>query len=86
MSDHFHKEVRRSFIEKVNDAMEKFAGAGMLQFTHQACSHYPLSQSAVSHQFSPAHIWLGVSVEDAKNAVSHLKATPASVKFVRLSR
>jgi protein gp37 len=33
---------------------------------------------------APAHIWLGVSVEDAKNAVriKHLQAAPASVKFV----
>jgi protein gp37 len=33
---------------------------------------------------APSHIWLGVSVEDAKNAVriKHLKAARASVKFV----
>ena len=33
---------------------------------------------------TPSHIWLGVSVEDAKNAVriKHLKAARASVKFV----
>jgi len=33
---------------------------------------------------APSHIWLGVSVEDAKNAVrlKHLSAAQASVKFV----
>lgn len=33
---------------------------------------------------APPHIWLGVSVEDAKNAVrlKHLQASQASVKFV----
>jgi protein gp37 len=33
---------------------------------------------------APSHIWLGVSVEDAKNAVrlKHLGAAQASVKFV----
>jgi protein gp37 len=33
---------------------------------------------------APSHIWLGVSIEDAKNTVrlTHLKAARASVKFV----
>jgi protein gp37 len=33
---------------------------------------------------APSHIWLGVSVEDAKNAVrlKHLRAAQASIKFV----
>ena len=36
------------------------------------------------NSLAPSHIWLGVSVEDAKNAVriKHLKAARASVKFV----
>jgi protein gp37 len=34
--------------------------------------------------WAPAHIWLGVSVEDKRNAVrlKHLKVAQASVKFV----
>jgi protein gp37 len=33
---------------------------------------------------APAHIWLGVSIEDEQNTVrlKHLKEAPASVKFV----
>jgi protein gp37 len=33
---------------------------------------------------APSHIWLGVSVEDAQNAVrvEHLRASQASVKFI----
>lgn len=33
---------------------------------------------------SPEHIWLGVSVEDAKGAarVEHLRAAPAAVRFL----
>ena len=34
---------------------------------------------------APAHIWLGVSVEDRQNAVriKHLRTTRAAVKFIR---
>jgi protein gp37 len=48
-----------------------------LTLTRYLNRRYPTS-------LAPSHIWLGVSVEDAKNAVriKHLKAARASVKFV----
>ena len=84
MSDLFHKEVPRWFIDQVFNTMEE-ANWHTFQvltkrsslLTRYLARRYPTS-------LAPAHIWLGVSVEDAQNAVriKHLKAARASVKFV----
>ena len=41
-------------------------------------------ETRYSESLAPSHIWLGVSVEDARNAVrlKHLKRARAAVKFV----
>lgn len=84
MSDLFHKEVPRSFIDQVFNTMEE-ANWHTYQvltkrsslLTRYLARRYPTS-------LAPPHIWLGVSVEDAQNTVriKHLKAARASVKFV----
>ncbi len=84
MSDLFHKEVPRFFIDRVFDTMEK-ANWHTFQVLTKRSS---LLTRYLNHRYltaaAPSHIWLGVSVEDAKNAVriKHLKAARASVKFV----
>jgi protein gp37 len=84
MSDLFHKNVPRPFIDKVFDTMEKADWHTFQVLTKRSSlltrylsQRYPTSQA-------PSHIWLGVSVEDAKNAVriKHLKAARATVKFI----
>jgi protein gp37 len=84
MSDLFHKEVPRDFIDKVFDTMEKASWHTFQVLTKRSslltrylAQRYPAS-------FAPSHIWLGVSVEDAQNAVriKHLKSARATVKFV----
>lgn len=84
MSDLFHKDVPRAFIDQVFDTME-LANWHTFQvltkrsslLTRYLTRRYPTS-------LAPAHIWLGVSVEDAQNTVriKHLKTARASVKFV----
>jgi len=84
MSDLFHKEVPRSFIDQVFDTMEKATWHTFQVLTKRSslltrylARRYPTS-------LAPSHIWLGVSVEDAQNAIriKHLRAARASVKFI----
>jgi protein gp37 len=84
MSDLFHKEVPRTFIDQVFDTMEKATWHTFQVLTKRSslltrylAGRYPTS-------FAPSHIWLGVSVEDAQNTarIKHLRAARASVKFI----
>jgi protein gp37 len=84
MSDLFHKEVPRSFIDKVFDTMEKANWHTFQVLTKRSSLLTRYLNRRYPTSLAPSHIWLGVSVEDAKNAVriKHLKAARASVKFV----
>jgi protein gp37 len=84
MSDLFHKEIPRSFIDSVFDTMEAATWHTFQVLTKRS----PLLSRYLKHRYgdalAPPHIWLGVSVEDAKNTVrlKHLRDARASVKFV----
>jgi protein gp37 len=84
MSDLFHKEVPRPFIDKVFDTMEKANWHTFQVLTKRSSLLTRYLNQRYATSLAPSHIWLGVSVEDAKNAVriKHLKAARASVKFV----
>jgi protein gp37 len=84
MSDLFHKEVPRIFIDKVFDTMEKANWHTFQVLTKRSSLLTRYLNNRYRSNLAPSHIWLGVSVEDAKNAVriKHLKAARASVKFV----
>ena len=84
MSDLFHKEVPRAFIDQVFDTMEEATWHTFQVLTKRSsllarylAGRYPTS-------LAPSHIWLGVSVENAQNAVriKHLRSARACVKFV----
>lgn len=84
MSDLFHKEVPRPFIDKVFDTMEVADWHTFQVLTKRSSLLTRYLKHRYGNTFAPAHIWLGVSVEDAKNAVrlKHLRAAQATVKFV----
>ena len=84
MSDLFHKDVPRSFIDKVFDTMEKANWHTFQVLTKRSSLLTRYLEQRYPTSLAPSHIWLGVSVEDGKNAVriKHLKAARASVKFV----
>ena len=84
MSDLFHKEVPRSFIDKVFDTMEKANWHTFQVLTKRSSLLTRYLNQRYRTSLAPSHIWLGVSVEDAKNAVriKHLKDARASMKFV----
>ena len=84
MSDLFHKNVDRKFIDEVFDAME-FADWHVYQILTKrsslmrtyVCKRYGLSKV-------PNHIWFGVSVEDTvrKRRIEHLRQINSNARFI----
>lgn len=84
MSDLFHKEVPISFIDQIFGTMEEANWHTFQILTKRSSLMERYLRERYCKQFAPSHIWLGVSVEDAKNAVrlKHLRNSRATVKFV----
>jgi protein gp37 len=84
MSDLFHKEVPTAFIDKVFDTMEAANWHTFQVLTKRSSLMMKYLRARYPKALAPKHIWLGVSIEDKKNAVrlKHLRAAHASVKFV----
>ena len=88
MSDLFHKDVPRAFIDKVFDRMEE-TDRHIYQVLTKRSS---LMRDYLRRRFpggakparAPAHIWCGVSVEDgaAAGRIRHLREAPAAVRFL----
>jgi protein gp37 len=84
MSDLFHKEVPLTFIDAVFETMEEADWHAYQVLTKRSSLMVRYLRLRYGEGQAPPHIWLGVSVEDERNAVrlKHLKAARASVKFV----
>jgi protein gp37 len=84
MSDLFHKEIPRTFIDSAFDTMEAANWHTFQVLTKRSSLMVRYLRSRYGAGKAPLHIWLGVSVEDAQNAVrvKHLKTAAASTKFV----
>ncbi len=84
MSDLFHKNVDREFIDKVFDTMET-ANWHVYQVLTKRSS---LMRTFVNDRYNggavPRHIWLGVSVEDSahKNRIEHLRKINSEARFI----
>jgi protein gp37 len=84
MSDLFHKAIPRSFIDSAFTTMEK-ADWHVYQVLTKRSSlmkRYVNERYAGGH--APAHIWLGVSIENQKalTRLSHLQTANALVRFL----
>jgi protein gp37 len=84
MGDLFHKEVPWRFVDSVFETMEAAHWHTFQVLTKRSSLMVQYLSKRYGDCLAPAHIWLGVSVEDAKNAIrlAHLRAARASVKFV----
>jgi protein gp37 len=86
MSDLFHKAVPQNFIDKIFEIMEQ-ADWHVFQILTKRSSKL---QSYVNRRYSragaPAHIWMGVSIEDGNrlSRLQHLRGTNAPIKFLSL--
>ena len=84
MSDLFHREVSRQFIDSVFDTMELAHWHTFQVLTKRSSLMSRYLRNRYGTALAPPHIWLGVSVEDTQNAVRlrHLRSAQATVKFV----
>jgi protein gp37 len=84
MSDLFHKEVPKEFIDSVFDTMEEADWHTFQVLTKRSSLMMKYLRGRYASGLAPPHIWLGVSIEDRKNTVrlKHLQKSPASVRFV----
>jgi protein gp37 len=86
MSDLFHKEIPTEFIDKVFDTMEEADWHVFQVLTKRSSLIRDYLKSRYSKKTPPAHIWLGVSVEDssASARIRHLREAPAAVRFLSI--
>src|SRR5260370_25741274 len=84
MSDLFHKDIPRPFIDSVFDTMEAADWHTFQVLTKRSSLMVRYLRTRYGSDLTPSHIWVGGSIEDAKSAVrlKHLREAQASVKFV----
>lgn len=84
MSDLFHKKVPKSFIDSVFDTMEAAHWHIFQVLTKRSSLMRNYLRTRYGDGRGPAHIWCGVSVEDAKAKprLAHLRESPAGVRFL----
>jgi protein gp37 len=84
MSDLFHKEVPREFVDNVFATMEQAHWHTFQLLTKRSSLMRRYVNERYAGSMAPRHIWIGVSVEDRKALVrlTHLKQTRASVRFI----
>jgi protein gp37 len=86
MSDLFHKDVPRTFIDKVFETMERAKWHTFQVLTKRSSLMRDYVRDRYGETRGPAHIWCGVSVEDkrAKSRIAHLRAAPAGLRFLSI--
>ena len=84
MSDIFHKDVPRTFIDRVFSTMEKADHHVFQILTKRSSLMRDYLRSRYGDGKAPGHVWLGVSVENAGSSarIKHLQESPASVRFI----
>ncbi|HEX8402794.1 MAG TPA: phage Gp37/Gp68 family protein [Allosphingosinicella sp.] len=84
MSDLFHKKVPTSFVDQVFDTMEAAHWHRFQVLTKRSSLMARYLRQRYDDRDPPAHLWFGVSVEDAAAVVrvAHLRRSPAAVRFL----
>lgn len=84
MSDLFHKQVPKEFVDRVFDTMEQAHWHVFQVLTKRSSLMRTYVNERYSGRSAPSHIWLGVSIEDrgALARLTHLKQARASVRFI----
>ena len=86
MSDLFHKQVDRSFIDEIFETMESVDRHIYQLLTKRSSLMRNYLQERYAGSIAPEHIWCGVSVEDetAVSRIEHLRSCPASIRFLSM--
>lgn len=84
MGDLFHKDVDREYIDHVFDAMEQADWHVFQVLTKRSSLMRNYIEARYDGGAVPAHIWLGVSVEDAAHVsrIAHLKDVNSEARFI----
>ncbi len=84
MSDLFHKEVPKEFVDRVFDTMEQADWHVFQVLTKRSSLMRRYINERYAGRVAPPHVWLGVSVEDRKALIrlTHLRQARASVRFI----
>lgn len=84
MSDLFHKDVPREFIDRVFETMETAHWHVFQALTKRSSLMSRYLKQRYADRSPPANVWLGVSVEDGarKGRIEHLRSAPAAVRFL----
>ena len=84
MSDLFHKDIPKDFIDRVFDTMEAADRHVFQVLTKRSSLMGDYLRHRYGSELTPRHIWCGVSVEDgmATARVRHLQKAPVSVRFL----
>jgi protein gp37 len=86
MSDLFHKEIPRDFIDQVFTTMELGAWHNYQVLTKRSSLMRDYLTRRYAGGVAPRHIWCGVSVEDrgAVTRIRHLQEARAAVRFLSI--
>jgi protein gp37 len=86
MSDLFHKDIPKDFINAVFDTMERASWHTYQVLTKRSSLLRTFVNDKYRHAPSPSHIWLGVSVEDKSTLgrIENLQKTNASIRFLSI--
>lgn len=86
MSDLFHKKIPKSFIASVFDTMEQADWHIYQVLTKRSSLLRKFIDERYKTRAVPAHIWLGVSVENqhATSRIEHLQRANVGVRFVSI--
>jgi protein gp37 len=84
MSDLFHKDIDRAFVDRVFDVMELAEWHVFQVLTKRSSLMRNYVRARYGERSVPLHIWLGVSVEDAAHAtrIAHLKDIRSEARFI----
>lgn len=84
MSDLFHKEVEREYIDRVFETMETADWHVYQVLTKRSSLMRDYIRKRFSEKPVPAHIWLGVSVENSahKSRIEHLRQINSPARFI----
>ncbi len=86
MSDLFHKDIPRDFIDRVFDTMERATWHTFQVLTKRSSLMRDFLRLRYGTGRGPVHMWFGVSIEDGTkiSRIKHLRDSPAGVRFLSI--
>jgi protein gp37 len=86
MSDLFHKQIPRAYVEAIFDTMERANWHTYQILTKRSSLMQKFINQRYKGRLAPAHMWFGVSVENkqAASRIVHLQKAHATVRFLSI--